>query len=166
MDLNWISNYQTIIAALIATIIAWRFNASKIKLDKDIFCRELFLRYNDRYDEVNDGLEKLICSEFDIDTRAVSSNGDALDEIWKEFSEGEPAPKSEIISAAFDYINLCSEEYYWYKKGFIDQDVWKCWHKGMQDWHRDSFFIKKIIQSEKSKNAAYYNDDFLSLFHD
>ena len=30
------------------------------------------------------------------------------------------------------YIDLCSEEYYLYTKGYVTEDVWKIWVKGME----------------------------------
>lgn len=38
------------------------------------------------------------------------------------------------------YFDLCSEEYHLYKKGLIDEDVWKLWGEGMQEaMKRQSF---------------------------
>lgn len=38
------------------------------------------------------------------------------------------------------YYDLCSEEYHLYKKGLIDEDVWKLWGEGMQEaMKRQSF---------------------------
>lgn len=37
-----------------------------------------------------------------------------------------------------DYINLCAEEYYFYSRGQIPEDVWKSWHSGMASaWKSD-----------------------------
>jgi len=31
----------------------------------------------------------------------------------------------------FSYFNLCAEEYFFHKAGYVDQDVWKSWYRGM-----------------------------------
>lgn len=85
----------------------------------------------------------------------------SLEDIWYDFHTGEPTEAPDFINSIHDYINLCAEEYYWYKKGMVDEDVWCCWHKGMINWYRNSFFIKKVVDNEISKNAAYYSDDFI-----
>lgn len=161
-----LKDYQTIIASIFAAYIAYRFNSSKYKLDKEVAKRELFTKLNERYDKLNDYLEKLVHSEFETTMDAEFNGERSLDMIWEDLFESEPNLKSKNITAVFDYINLCSEQYYWYRKGFIDENVWQCWKKGMQDWYRHSFFIKKLIEREKERNASYYNHDFLDIFKD
>lgn len=102
--------------------------------------------------------------EFEIQRDQHIDYGKSLEMIWSELFEDEPTKAPEFINSIYDYINLCSEEYYWYKKGLIDEDVWRCWKKGMQDWYRNSFFIEKIVDREIEKGSAYYNSEFLSLF--
>ncbi len=157
-------HYQTIIAAFIGGGIALKYNKSKHILDKENTKRQLFTQLNEKYDSLNDHLETLVHIEFETE-RDAKINGDKnLDLVWDELFESEPTKQSKTITAAFDYINLCSEQYYWYKKGFIDENVWSCWKKGMQDWAKHSFFISKIIERERTRKASYYNDDFLDIF--
>lgn len=162
--LTYAKEYQTLIASAVAAIIAWRFNSNKIKLDTESFKRDLFLRYNEKYDSLNDQLEDLAFMEFEIQRDHQIDYGRSLEMIWSELFEDEPTKTPDFIDSIYDYINLCSEEYYWYKKDLIDADVWKCWKKGMQNWYRDSYFIRKIVDREVEKGSAYYNSDFLSLF--
>ncbi len=117
-----------------------------------------------RYDNLNDELEKLVHLEFETDRDAQINGEKDLNMIWDELFESAPKLQSKTITSAFDYINLCSEQYYWYKKGFIDESVWQCWKKGMQDWAKYSFFIKNIIRREIKREASYYNDDFFDIF--
>ncbi len=158
-----IKDYQTICAALIAALVAALYYFSKARLDKAVFQRQLFSEYNKKYDELNDRLEKLRHLEFETAVESEQGNSKSLDDYWEELFE-EPAAKSELVGVAFDYINLCSEEYYWYKKGYVELDVWKCWHNGMKSWYSDLYFMQKIVERERNKNAPYYNDDFLELF--
>lgn len=159
-----IQPYQTLIASCVAGFIAYSYNRSKNKLDHESFRREIFLRYNEKYSFINSGLEKLLTMEYDTnrDSQFRPSEVKPLGMLWDEWFEDSSRP--EILDAVYDYLNLCAEEYYWYKKGFVDDDVWKCWLTGMKKWHEYSFFVKKIISDEKTNNASYYNSDFLELF--
>lgn len=87
-----------------------------------------------------------------------------LSMLWDEWFEDAPTERPAVLDPVYDYLNLCSEEYYWYKKNFVDEDVWQCWLSGMQKWYASSFFIENIVKDEKKKEASYYNSDFLDLF--
>ena len=42
--------------------------------------------------------------------------------------DGEPPEASLALTlAALKYLNLCSEEYYLWKKGLVEDEVWKIW---------------------------------------
>ena len=42
--------------------------------------------------------------------------------------EGNPPNESQELSlAVLKYLNLCSEEYYLYRKGYLAKDVWTIW---------------------------------------
>lgn len=70
---------------------------------------ELFLRYTARYQEV-------------MDSFPVGSRGARLK------SDGEPPEPSEALSlAVLRYLNLCSEEFYLCKRGYLSKDVWHIW---------------------------------------
>jgi hypothetical protein len=161
---DYIQPIQNIIAAVIATFIAYKFNKSKISLDRESFKRDLFLKYNDRYDKLNNHLEELCFKEFEIQRDHQLGEGQSLEDIYYILFHDEPTEPPAYIKSIYDYINLCAEEYYWYKKDLIDEEVWQCWHKGMNYWYQNSFFVKKIIDREKDREAAYYNFDFLDRF--
>jgi hypothetical protein len=54
------------------------------------------------------------------------------------------------------YFDLCSEEYYLYKKGYLDEETWNEWSSGIQFAFSKTAFQKgwEII----SLDTAYYND--------
>lgn len=54
-----------------------------------------------------------------------------------------------------DYLNLCAEEYLWYKKKRIPDDVWTAWRNGML-YHFEKAGIKKIIIEEMQYRDSYY----------
>lgn len=70
---------------------------------------QLFLEYTRRYEEV--------MASFPPDHR--SSRFDL---------DGEPPPESqELRAAVLRYLNLCSEEFYLNKRGYLSKDIWSIW---------------------------------------
>ena len=60
------------------------------------------------------------------------------------------------------YFDLCSEEFHLYKKGFIDDDVWKHWVEGMKDTLRIQSF-RNAWTGRLGQN--YYDQDFVHFMH-
>ena len=62
---------------------------------------------------------------------------------------------------------LCSEEYYWRRKGYISKDLWTNWQEGIEEIFED---LKKvqgaydIIESECTKHKKSYYEFFDSNF--
>lgn len=52
------------------------------------------------------------------------------------------------------YFNLCAEEFYWYKKGRIDQEVWESWREGMNDFYSMSPMMQQLWE-DNSKDGGY-----------
>lgn len=52
------------------------------------------------------------------------------------------------------YFNLCAEEFYWYKKGRIDQEVWESWRVGMNDFYSMSPLMRELWE-DNSKDGGY-----------
>jgi hypothetical protein len=100
-------------------------------MDHDKMFKELFLEFNHRFDKMNEDLNAIV-------------RGDNV-------SEGKT--KEAVIQ---DYINLCSEEYLWYKIGRIDKEVWDAWKKGIEYYYRNSTDIKAIFNREKAESGSYY----------
>ena len=69
--------------------------------------KELFAEFNARYNELNDGLNRI-------------SAGPEQGEL--------PENDRELV---FRYFNLCAEEYVFYRAGYIDDYVWHSWCRGM-----------------------------------
>jgi len=74
-------------------------------LQRDSELRLLFKEMNDIYDKLNNDLDMVADGQL----------------------SGVEAKKTVV-----DYMNLCSEEYFWYKRGRIDGDIWKAWEVGMR----------------------------------
>ena len=75
---------------------------------------QLFLAYTQRYDEV--------MGAFPLDARGLR-----LD------LTGDPPPESpELRLAVLRYLNLCSEEYYLYRRGYLARGIWEIWEAELE----------------------------------
>jgi hypothetical protein len=70
--------------------------------------KELFVEFNRRYDNLNDGLNRIV----------VGPKAGELSESEREL--------------VFSYFSLCAEEYFFYRAGYIDESVWESWCRGMK----------------------------------
>ena len=108
------------------------FFVLKFHLEEVKMFKELFDKFNERYDAMNEDLNA-ICSE----------------RPERKFSDEEEKNK------LYDYFNLCAEEFLCYKKGFIYPEVWKAWLNGMRFFY-GSTRIKKMWDTELERNKSYY----------
>jgi hypothetical protein len=121
----------TTIMTVVGSLLSVAYFLQKQKLEELRIFREIFKECNERYDAMNDFLIPISEREKD--------EGLSAEEILK------------II----DYLNLCGEEYLYFKRGYIEPSVWQAWHNGM----------KKIISSpciinvwKKEKETGSYYD--------
>ena len=49
-----------------------------------------------------------------------------------EFAELAQQLSQESQQLLMDYFNLCAEEYLYFRSGYIDEDVWRSWTRGMR----------------------------------
>ena len=113
---------------------------SNLILQEEKIKHDFFKYFNDRYDKLNNDLNR-IC-----------------------FLPAENVSK-EDESIIMDYLNLCSEEFYYYSKGknrnisIIEEEVFKNWCNGMKYYFsKDNF--KKILEEEmkdENNKESYYN---------
>jgi len=79
-------------------------------------------------------------------------------------TEGMPPAKSKELSlSVLRYLNLCGEEYYLYKKGWLNKGIWKMWEGELIRTLRTPLFIRewKKLSSEFEaypKFIKYVND--------
>jgi len=99
-------------------------------LDETKLFKELFVEFNARYDKMNDGLNKILYGP---------TKGD-LSESERDF--------------LFSYFNLCSEEHLFYRAGYIDQNVWISWCKGMDMFLKHPRIIA-LWESERESGSYY-----------
>ena len=92
------------------------------------FLMELLKTFNERYDGMNDGLQNAIRSP-------------------KAFTD---ADKDLFI----DYVNLCAEEWLFWKDGYIYDAVWNAWENGMRQYAKDPR-VKELWLLERESNSYY-----------
>ena len=163
-----VKDFQEIIVGLmgvtVAGVIAFCFERRKTYLEDQTFKRDLFFRYNEKYNLINDDLVELSRIRLEADVPDIIYSNKPKLENWIQFIE-DPENK-ESIKKIFDYLNLCAEEYYWHKKGFVTDDIWNCWKSGMLGWFKKNKLMQAVVRLEKIEKAPYYNTDFLDLFDD
>lgn len=92
--------------------------------------KELFTEFNRRYDSLNDVLNEIV---------------------------GRPAPfelSARDKRKLYDYFNLCAEEFYFYRTGYIPKEVWDSWRSGIRIFIQ-SPAILDLLGSEM-KTGSYY----------
>lgn len=55
-----------------------------------------------------------------------------------------------------DYLNLCSEEFYFYSQGLIPDEIWNSWLSGIQFYYQKSNAIKKYFDEQLKDNSDQY----------
>jgi hypothetical protein len=110
--------------------------AAKKRAD-DLMMKDLFTDFNKRYDALNDDILLIV----------NSAKADKTFEL-------KPCQKKTII----DFFNLCSEEYFWFKRGRIDNKIWLSWSSGMNYWYQHDVINKLWKEEVRSRNGklSYY----------
>ena len=106
------------------TFIIQNVIIQKQKLEELKLLKDLFIVFNKRYDKLNEELNNI-------------ANKDEKEDLSKA-----------DIDILNDYFNLCGEEYFYHKQGYIHFEVWK---PGSMEWNT---FIK-IIELKKNGKKSY-----------
>ncbi|HMC28426.1 MAG TPA: hypothetical protein VKM56_11600, partial [Verrucomicrobiae bacterium] len=102
----------------------------KQQLEEIRLSKELFEAFNKRYDALNEDLNR----------------------IYREPFDG-PFTNQET-DTLFNYFNLCAEEYFYFREGFIHPQVWQAWNNGMKFFRRKQR-IRKFWDEELVNNSYY-----------
>ncbi|WDZ99610.1 hypothetical protein [Mucilaginibacter sp. SJ] len=102
------NNYTILIASAGVTATLY-LGLVKYWIDSDGMFKSLFIEFNLRFDKLNEELNNV--------------------------AEGKPLTGEKTSEQIIqDYLNLCAEEYYWFKKGRIPKAVWISWSAGINDY--------------------------------
>lgn len=119
---------ETVISLItfVSAILTFVFFVQKQKLEETRLFYDLFKDFNKRYKYINKELQALISDESKI-------------------------PDKDLL---ITYFNLCAEEYLYYRRYYIFEEVWVAWTKGMAYYFRD--FRVKDLWKEEEKTGSYY----------
>lgn len=137
--LEFIKALSPIILGGIGVFITYKYNSANRKLNHEKMEKELFTEFNKRYDYLNDTLSLL-----DVDFTIEKLH--TVKALYNDYKT--------LYHCVIDYFNLCGEQYYWYKKGRISDEIWKSWHSGMMFYYRTYPVIREIWEQE-TKNEGY-----------
>jgi len=153
--MDWYSVLESVVQILVIGVTAvgvtWYYNKKQLELSNDEFQRNLFIEFNKRYDALNDGLHEVL--ELQQKSELLS---------FKKLSLKSP----ESVKCLNDYLNLCAEEYFWFKKGRVDEVVWRSWSIGMKWWYAKLQPLQELWKDEKDNGnfQSYYLESGEDLF--
>lgn len=129
---NW-EAYMILLAGVLASIVSYFSFSQRQEIEELRAFQELFTSFNQHYNSLNNDLNN-ICER-------CKKEGEIL--------------TGDDKNILYDYFNLCGEEYYFYKKGIIYDEVWKAWCHGI------NYFLqckkKEVwIEEEKTQAPSYY----------
>lgn len=119
------STFATIVGAL----LSFAYFLQKQKLEETRLFREIFKECNARYNLMNEELE--LIAQKDPKTLNSTEHG-------------------KVIA----YLNLCGEEYLYFKLGYIEPSVWYAWQNGMKSIVSTPS-IRAIWDQEKTTGSYY-----------
>lgn len=117
------------VVTIVGALLSVAYFLQKQKLEEMRLFRELFKECNDRFNTMNESLA-LIIERGDIDL----SSEDRLKVV--------------------DYLNLCGEEYLYFRRGYIEPSVWQAWSNGMRAIVTTPA-IQRVWLEEKSTGSYY-----------
>lgn len=126
------------------TLLSITYFIQRQQLEEARLGKDLISDFNARYDKLNARLSKIVAASYK----------DAMLRAYE-------------VATLDDYFNLCSEEYLFYKKGYIYPEVWDAWFSGIRTYFQD-WRVRKAWSDDKSKEsyygfAEYISQDFFCL---
>jgi hypothetical protein len=119
-----------LLISVVGGVLGFAYFIYRQHLDEAKLFKELFKEFNARYDALNDDLNTIL------------------------FGPSDGLLSAEEREHIFGYFNLCAEEYFFYKAGYVDHGVWESWYRGMK-----VFFTHPRIQAlwvQDCKADSYY----------
>lgn len=119
-----------IIVSLVGVAISLIYFVQSQRLEETRLFKELFSEFNLRYDKLNGTLQDV------------------------ERYPPEQCLTNEETKALVDYFNLCAEEYLFYKLGYIREEAWRAWLKGMRHYYKFNR-IRELWDRELNQDSFY-----------
>ncbi len=124
----------------VGTVLSTIYFLQGQRLEETKLFKELFAEFNRRYDNLNNKLMHILDMPKD--------------------EELNPEQESTLI----DYFNLCSEEYLFYKLGYIREGAWSAWLAGMKIYYNDERI--RTLWDADFKTGSYYGFSYRFLQDD
>jgi hypothetical protein len=80
-------------------------------------------------------------------------------QLWTESVTIEGLITPELRQKVVEYLNLCSKEYMWVKKGRIPTDIWESWKNGIK-----ANLANPVIQSIYNEEQAKWRYSYYGFF--
>ena len=143
MTLSDAVSYATLASIVIAAFGVWW----AVKTYRGQMNAQLFLAFTDRYE----GLMRDAPPEF---------------RKWRLNIDATPAELTQDVRASIlAYLNLCSEEYYLWRNGYLDHAIWRIWNDELERTLR-SDLVKKEWPNLKAEFQSYgHFCDFVDRAH-
>ncbi|RZL68518.1 MAG: hypothetical protein EOO93_03655 [Pedobacter sp.] len=139
----------TIFLGLIGYKLTKTYSNLSDRISSDTLFHSLFRDFNTRYGYLNAHLKALELLSKD-----------------EKFSLDDLKLNSDLYDKAIDYLNLCAEEYYWYKQGRVNSAVWNAWSHGMNYWYSEIRVLREVWEDEiKDDYKSYYLKEEDNLFN-
>jgi hypothetical protein len=119
-----------IVITIIGGVFSLFYFVQQQQIEELKLFKELFNDFNGRYDKLNNRLNEI----------RDNPNNNIL--------------TREDKATLDDYFNLCSEEYFYYIKGYIEPDVWQSWCRGMLYFLGNDKI--RTIWLREEKTGSYY----------
>ncbi|WP_428235172.1 hypothetical protein [Gracilimonas sp.] len=118
---------------------------------------QLFEKYNQRYDELNDYMNTILATTNDTELIEQNPRIEPFGLVGRKCSR-ELAPRlhneSGVKNVLDDYLNLCAEEYLAYSNGYIPPQIMEYWYNGMKVFFKNDD-IRQYFR-EELKSDSYY----------
>ena len=127
-----------VLLTCLGILLPFVYFVQKQKLEELRLFRDLFAGFNERYDEMNED----------------------LDRILNESGAGPIHGRDREV--LIDYFNLCGEEYLYFSKGYVYPEVWEAWLNGMRVFY-ESEHIRPLWDDELATGSYYGLGDEIGM---
>ena len=121
MDLNTLVDIGT----LVSLVVAAGGLFFGIRVYRRQMNAQLFLEYTSRYE--------LIMSSFPAEARSARL----------DLSGHPPEQSEDLTTAVLRYLNLCSEEFYLWKRKYLARDIWNIWESELQKTLQSKLLLRE-----------------------
>jgi hypothetical protein len=126
----WPDAFSQVALPGVGLLLGLVYFLQKQKLEEVRLFKELFASFNDKYKGMDEKLGRVLAND------------------RGSLSEDEKA-------TLVDYLNLCSEEYLFYRRGYIHPSAWDTWWKGMVHNLRGNSAVAREVTCELRVNSYY-----------